>query len=198
MNNNEENKVQVFDDEKALLLNHNYDGIHELNHPLPMWWVVVFVGTVIFSIPYYFYYTHMNGPSLKDELNAEMKVINERQAAFAAKKGTFNMDEYNAIIADETHTKGAAKLYRRKCQSCHGAEGEGGIGPNLADMFWINGDGSIPEVYKIIDQGVTDKGMPAWGAELGKENVMALVDYIRKFQGTNPANAKGPQGEKYE
>jgi cytochrome c oxidase cbb3-type subunit 3 len=195
---NEENKVEVFEDEKALLLNSNYDGIHELNHPLPMWWVVIFIGTIVFSIPYYFYYTHMNGPSLKQELEADLKTIYENQAAFAAKQGSFNVDEYNAFVSTEAAQKDGAKTYKRKCKACHGEAGEGGIGPNLTDMFWINGDGSIPSLYSIVDKGVTDKGMPAWGPELGKEKVMAVVDYIAKLKGTNPANPKAPQGTKYE
>lgn len=196
---NDENKVEVFDDEKALLLEHNYDGIHELNHPLPMWWVVVFVGTIIFSIPYYVYYTHMNGPSLDEELAADLKVIHANKAAHLAKQGGFNEEEYNAYITSDPKkvAKSGRKTYKRKCKACHGAKGEGGIGPNLADMFWINGNGSTADVYKVVDKGVVDKGMAAWGEALGKEKTMAVVEYIKSFQGTNPENAKAPQGTDY-
>lgn len=196
---NDENKVEVFDDEKALLLDHDYDGIHELNHPLPMWWVVVFIGTVIFSIPYYVYYTHMDGPSLKQELEADLKVIHANKAAHLAKQGGFNLDEYNAYITSDPAkvAKSGKKTYKRKCKACHGAQGEGGIGPNLADMFWINGNGSTADVYKSVDKGIVDKGMAAWGEALGKDKTMAVVEYIKTFQGTNPENAKAPQGTDY-
>lgn len=197
---NEENKVEVFDDEKALLLDHNYDGIHELNHPLPMWWVIIFVGTVVFSIPYYFYYTHGSGPSLDQELAADMKVINENKAAYAAKQGGFNEEEYNAYIASDPAkvAQSGKKTYKRKCKACHGAQGEGGIGPNLTDMFWINGDGSTAAIYKVVDKGVVEKGMAAWGEVLGKEKLMAVVEYVKQFKGTNPPNAKAPQGTEYK
>lgn len=197
---NDENKVEVFDDEKALLLDHDYDGIHELNHPLPMWWVIIFIGTVVFSVPYYIYYNHAGGPTLKEELAADMKVIADNKAAHMEKQGGFNLEEYKAYIASDPKkvAKRGRKTYKRKCKACHGAQGEGGIGPNLTDMFWINGDGSVAAVYKVIDKGVVDKGMAAWGEVLGKEKLMAVVEYVMKFKGTTPSNPKAPQGKEYK
>lgn len=198
MSNDSDNEVKIYDDEKAVLLDHDYDGIRELNHPLPAWWVVVFIGTVVFSIPYFLYYSNFGGPSSDEELAADMAIIYQNQANAVVKKVSFNMDEYNSYIATAKAKKSGKKIYKRKCKACHGANGEGGIGPNLTDKFWINGDGSIPTIYKVVDEGVVDKGMAAWGDSLGKNKVMAVVDYINSFKGTNPENAKGPQGQKYE
>jgi cytochrome c oxidase cbb3-type subunit 3 len=197
-NNENDEKVEIFDDEKSVLLDHEYDGIHELNHPLPRWWVLVFIGTIVWSIPYYAYYMHMDGPTQAQELAAEMKIIKSNQEKFKATKVGFNIAEYEKIAADPKNAKRSKKLYKRKCKACHGANGEGGIGPNLTDKFWINGNGSLEDVYKVIDEGVTDKGMAAWGPALGKDKVMSILSYITKFQGTTPENAKAAQGEEYK
>lgn len=187
---NEEDKVEVFDEEKNLRSDHNYDGIHKSNHPLPIWWVAIFIITVVFSIPYYFNYQNSSGSNLKEKL----------VAALEEKQGGFNLDEYNTYIKSDAKkiAKSGMKIYKRKCRVCHGAQGEGGVGPNLTDMFWINGNGSVASVYEVVDKGVTDKGMAAWGEALGKEKLMAVVEYVMKFKGTNPKNAKAPQGTEFK
>lgn len=197
-NENNDDKVEIFDDEKSVLLDHDYDGIKELNHPLPRWWVVVFIGTIVWSIPYYAYYMHMGGPNQAEELAMEMKVIKEKQEKFEATKVGFSEEEYRKVAADPKNAKRSKKLYKRKCKACHGAKGEGGIGPNLTDKYWINGTGSLADVYKVLDEGVIDKGMAAWGQTLGKEKVLSVLSYVMKFQGTSPENAKAPQGKEYK
>jgi cytochrome c oxidase cbb3-type subunit III len=197
-NNENDDKVEIFDDEKSVILEHKYDGIHELNHPLPRWWVVLFIGTIVWSIPYYAHHMHIDGPTQAQELAIEMKVIEEKQKKFEATKVGFSEAEYKKIVADPKNAKLAKKLYKRKCKACHGAQGEGGIGPNLTDKFWINGKGSLADVYKILDEGVVDKGMAAWGPPLGKDKVMAILSYVMKFQGTSPKNVKAPQGKEYK
>lgn len=193
-----DDKLQVFDDEKSILLDHNYDGIHELDHPLPFWWIAIFVGSVIFSIPYYLYYTHLGGPSLDDELKESVARIEKAQSEYKASKGGFDVAKFNAYVATKEAQKSGAKTYKRKCKACHGADGEGGIGPNLTDNYWLNGDGSVASVYSVVENGVVDKGMQAWGQTLGEEKMMAVVDYVMKLRGTKPANAKAPQGELFE
>jgi cytochrome c oxidase cbb3-type subunit 3 len=196
--NDKNDKLQVFDDEKSILLDHNYDGIHELDHPLPSWWVTIFISSVIFSIPYYLYYTHFGGPTLDDELKESVARIEKAQSEYKAKQGGFDIDKFNAYVVTKKAQKSGKKTYRRKCKACHGAAGEGGIGPNLTDNYWIHGDGSIAAVYKVVEHGVIEKGMQAWGQTLGEEKMMAVVDYVMKLRGTNPANAKAPQGELFE
>jgi cytochrome c oxidase cbb3-type subunit III len=81
------------------------------------------------------------------------------------------------------------------CGSCHRADGGGNaIGPNLTDAYWLHG-GHIKDVFTTIKDGVVDKGMPAWGKSLSPQQVRDVTFYILSIQGTNPANAKGPQGE---
>jgi cytochrome c oxidase cbb3-type subunit 3 len=196
---NEDNKdVTVLDDEKGLLLDHNYDGIRELDHPLPFWWLVIFILTVVFSVPYFVYYVMATGETLTDEYVAEMKVVKEKQDAFEAKHGKFNVEKFNAFAVGIENDKKTRKIYKRKCKACHAADGGGGIGPNLADNYWVNGNGSPETIFKVIDKGVVDKGMEAWGKKLDRDQIYKLTAYVIMFKGTTPADPKEPQGEKYE
>lgn len=200
MSNSENNndKVVVLEGEQEVLLDHDYDGIKELDHPLPMWWLTIFMLTVVFSIPYYIYYEMLDGPSLIDTMQEDLHQIDEAQASFKAQQGGFDMESYKAVIAAPKAAKRGKKVYKRKCRACHGAEGEGGIGPNLTDNYWLHGDGSVATIYKTVDEGVVDKGMAAWGTTLDKEDVFKVVNYVKSLQGTNPANPKEPQGELIE
>ncbi len=197
-NDNKEKEVQVFEDEKKILLEHDYDGIRELDHPLPRWWVVTFWLTIIFAVPYWAAHTFFGAQSINEELAADMKEVVAQQAEYERKKGAFNMAEFEAYIATPKATKTGKKTFRRKCKACHGANGEGGVGPNLADNFWINGDGSPETIYKVIKNGIAEKGMPAWGPTLGKEGVFAVLKIVMDFKGTNPENAKEAQGTEYK
>jgi cytochrome c oxidase cbb3-type subunit 3 len=188
---------QILENEKNLVLNHDYDGIKELNHPLPRWWLLTFYATIIFSIPYWIYYHHMDGPTLKETHQKEMAHINQVRADYEASKGGFNQQEFQQYVATLGENKEGAKIYKRRCRSCHGEEGEGGIGPNLADNYWIHGKGDAEGIYTVIDKGVVDKGMAAWGETIGAEGVMAVTAYVMNFKGTNPANAKEPQGKEF-
>ena len=198
MSNEENDKVDVIEGEEHLLMDHNYDGIKELDHPLPSWWLAIFFITIIYAAGYYAYYTFLDGPTLKEELVVEMKRINSAKAEWEKKNNQFNLDEYNAWVNTPKAKKIAKKTYKRKCKACHGKDGGGSVGPNLADKYWKNGDGSIAAVYKVIDKGVVDKGMEAWGEKLGKEKVMAVVKYVMNFQGTTPTNPKEAEGELFE
>lgn len=194
----EKNKVEVFEDEKKILLDHEYDGIKELDNPLPNWWLTTFFLTIAFAIPYYIAHTFLGAESIKEELASDMETLEQKQAEFEAKQGAFNVSEYEAYIAQADVLKVGKKVYKRKCRACHGKHGEGGVGPNLTDAYWINGNGSLKDVYKVIDKGVVEKGMAAWGDDLGKERTFAVLKYVMDLKGTNPENAKEPQGQLYE
>ncbi|MCT4641169.1 MAG: c-type cytochrome [Bacteriovoracaceae bacterium] len=198
MSDQNKNEVEIFEDEKQILLDHDYDGIRELDHPLPKWWLITFYVTIIFSVPYYLAHTFGGAQSIQEEFKSDVKTAIKTQAEHEAKEGGFNEQEYRKILATEKIDKIAKKTYKRKCKACHGKYGEGGVGPNLTDNFWLHGDGSIATVYKTIHKGVVDKGMPAWGAKLGKKKTYAVLKYVMAFKGTNPENAKEPQGKEYK
>lgn len=194
MKDNNKDDVQVFDDEKAILLDHDYDGIRELNHPLPSWWLAIFYITIVFAAGYYAYYTFMDGPTLGQEYEVEMAEVEAAKEKWLAENGGFNLEKYNAFIVTAKGKKVAKKVYKRKCKACHAKDGGGGVGPNLADNYWVNGNGSIEDVYEIIEKGVVSKGMPAWADTLSEEQMFAVTSYVMGFKGTTPKDPKEPQG----
>ena len=196
--NEKENKVEILDDEKKILLDHDYDGIRELDNPLPKWWLYSFYLTIIFAVPYYVTHTFMNAESINDEFKKGVMAVTKIQKKYDQEKGQFSEKEYQVVISNPKMKKISKKTYKRKCKACHGSSGQGGVGPNLADNFWIHGNGSLKDMYKTINYGIVDKGMPAWGVKLGKEKVYGVLKYIADFKGTAPENPKAPQGKEYK
>lgn len=190
---NESEKTKVLPGE-PVIQNHEYDGILELNNPLPGWWLGTFYITIVFSIGYYFYYTFGSGPTLNQEYEQEIAQI-EAQKAKANPPGQSGPteEEFQAAIADTQLRQKGKAVYTAKCLACHGAEGQGGIGPNLTDKFWIHG-GKPLQVAQVIQEGILDKGMPPWKAQISTDELKGLVSFIKSLEGTNPPNAKGPQG----
>ncbi len=194
---NDKKEVEVLDDEKELVLDHNYDGIKELDHPLPAWWVFIFIATIVFAIPYYFYYTHASGPSIRDEMKEELAKIYKIQDEYEAKQGGFNIDKYNQFIITEQAKKLGKMVFNASCAACHGQKGQGGIGPNLTDKYWLHGEGKLAGVFEVIKNGVGAKGMPAWKQSLNEDEMMAVTDYVLKFK-QRYVEGKEPQGELVE
>lgn len=185
--------------EQAVLFEHKYDGIQELDNKLPPWWLALFYITIAFAVVYIFYY-HVSGMGMSSqEMYAqEMKQAEAAVADYKATHGS-GLDETNVTLADDETTLSIGEtVYKTNCVPCHGSQGEGGIGPNMADKYWIHG-GSIQDVFKVIKDGVPEKGMLAWKDQLKAEQIQAVASYILvKLQGTNPPNAKEPQGDLYE
>jgi cytochrome c oxidase cbb3-type subunit III len=186
----------VFESEKSILLDHNYDGIQELDHPLPGWWLVTFYLTIIFSAIYIGYYHVAGGPLQNQELETDLAEIKSRAPAPAssedlAAKAIAMKDDSAALAAGKT-------AYIAKCAACHGNLGEGGIGPNLTDKFWIHGSGDAASVIKVIVDGVPEKGMPTWGPIIPPEETAQLTAFIATLSGTTPPNAKGPEGKEIQ
>ena len=198
MSDNEKNVI-LNDEEKELLLDHNYDGIEEFDFPLPSWWVATFYGGVIFAALYIFYYEGLGGPSLKDEYNKEWAKVSKIRAEEAAKLGNFNYEEYKAFIAKNEDKSLGETVFVDNCVACHKEKGIGDIGPNLTDAYWLNIKGKIDPttLYPIVLNGMEDNGMPAWGDVLEKEEIYAVVDYLMQIKDTN-LPGKEPQGEKIE
>lgn len=176
--------------DSKLLIDHDYDGIKELDNPPPPWLMLIFYGTIIWSVFYVFYYHVFNGPSQIDEYNTEMA-----EAKANMPKSTF--DESNIVLlSDATSLAEGQKLYASKaCDACHGVTN---IGPNLTDEFWIHGN-KVANVFKVIKYGVAEKGMTPFKDQMTDEQIQQISSYvIVSLKGTATANTKGPQGDKYE
>lgn len=182
--------------EDTVMLDHNYDGIRELDNSLPPWWVAMFFITIGLSIIFLTYYHVLGGPSQLDEYTSAVKVAEEAKAAFAATQAN-NIDEDNLEASEDPQDLSIGQtVFMTNCVACHGAKGEGGVGPNLTDEYWIHG-GGITNVFKTIKNGVPEKGMIAWGAQLKPADILKVGSFILSLQGSNPPNGKAPQGDKY-
>lgn len=188
------NKSVSVENEEAIVLDHEYDGIRELDNSLPPWWKWGFVATIIFSVVYMWYYHIGNGPSSHEEYIAAVEKAEQQKAAFLAKSGNA-IDENNiTLLQDPADLENGKTLFQNVCAACHAPDGGGSVGPNLADDYWLHG-GSLQDVFKTIKYGVKEKGMPAWESNMSPKQLAQLTSYVKSLQGTKPAAPKAPQGD---
>lgn len=196
----EQGSVLYGDTHDQLIQGHRYDGIKEYDNPMPGWWVWLFWGSIAFGIFYYagIYFDLID--SYEEDLaqgQAELAAIRE---AYAADNPTFEADEVTlaAVIDDADMAAAGAVHYTTYCAACHGDQGQGLIGPNLTDAYWVHGGEPI-DVFDVLTNGVVDMGMAAWNNVLSPEERAELVAYIyHDLQGTDPPGAKAPEGELVE
>jgi cytochrome c oxidase cbb3-type subunit 3 len=181
-------------DEKRLM-HHEYDGIQEYDNPLPGWWKWIFVGTILFAVVYFVWY-HLGGPGVS-ETDAYKAEVAAHFAEMSKRGGQVKVTEevLAGLLQNKELIASTTQLYKAKCAQCHGQKGEGGIGPNMTDDYYIHG-GKLMDLYTVIDKGVPAKGMLAWGKLLKPGELMNLTAYMASLRGTNPPNQKAPQGEK--
>jgi cytochrome c oxidase cbb3-type subunit 3 len=181
--------------EHEIISHHEFDGIRELDNSLPPWWVNMFILTVIWGVIYMFYY-HWggNGPSSAEEYKMEVETaIKQQRIALAGQANAVDESNVTALTASGDLGEGEL-IYKTSCLVCHGAAGEGGVGPNLTDEYWLHG-GGIKNIFKTIKYGVPEKGMVAWSSTLKPADMQKVASFILTMQGTNPPNAKAPQGD---
>lgn len=168
---------------------HVYDDIVEMDNPLPRWWLLTFAATVIFSAGYFYYFEGFKAaPTPADELAAA-------RAADAARRGVeiaSTPAQLRAMSEDRAAVAEGAALFAQSCAPCHGADGEGKIGPNLTDRHWLHG-GQPDQVLATIAAGVPAQGMPAWKPALGPRKTELLTAYVLSLRGKN-LPGKAPQG----
>lgn len=184
------------DNEK--LLDHEYDGIKELDNPLPKWWLVTFYLSIIFAVIYFAYYEFMGAPTQEEQLNARMTEINQAREVAEESTGEKSEETFVAMVTDKDIIEPGKIEFMGKCLACHGANGQGLIGPNLTDEYWIHGDGSVTSMIKIINEGITEKGMPPWKGIIAPDLIEKVAVYVYSLQGSDPAGAKAPEGNKIE
>jgi cytochrome c oxidase cbb3-type subunit 3 len=195
--NKDDNKLEVMPDEKHLLLDHDYDGIQELNHPLPNWWNVIFYFSVFFGFGYFIYYQIMSGPTLRDEFKNDYAKVVAAQDEFKKLNSAFKEEKYLAIANVEGIKKGA-EVFVNNCLPCHAEGGKGDIGPNLTDAHWLVAQGTPETIYNVVFNGSEANGMPPWNEVLSSEEIYHSVAYVMSLKNTNVKGGKEPQGEKVE
>jgi cytochrome c oxidase cbb3-type subunit 3 len=188
-------KSVPIENEKQLLMDHDYDGIKELDNNLPPWWVYLFYACIVFSVIYLVRYEIMGAPDQDAELKNEMAQAKIEVAEYM-KTAPDLMDEKTVTLltdpADLTAGKG---IFETNCAACHRADGGGQIGPNLTDDNWILG-GGIKKIFHTITSGGRDgKGMIAWKGTLKPKEIQAVASYIISLKGSNPKDPKAPEGD---
>jgi len=177
-----------------LLEGHEYDGIQELDNRLPKWWLGLFYITIIFSIIYFLrYHVLKTGDLQAQEYEKEMAAASEKYKP--VQSDVLDITTVT-LLTDAANLEAGKAIYDQQCQVCHLSKGEGLVGPNLTDEYWIHG-GSIGDVYNIIVVGVPAKGMISWKDQLKPEEIQQVSSFILSLVGTNPPNAKAPEGELY-
>jgi cytochrome c oxidase cbb3-type subunit 3 len=183
------------------LMNHEADGITELDNQLPRWWVWLFVITCIFAVVYLVHYHVMkNGPLQVAMYDQEMAAAKKPEPAAAAAVGGDPAAASAAAAPEEPSNDSAVlasgkELFTRNCMVCHGPDGQGLIGPNLTDEYWIHG-GTYADVKHTIVEGVPAKGMITWKNVLKADEIQNVASYVWSLRGTTPPNPKPPEGEK--
>jgi len=182
--------------EKDVMLDHDYDGIHELDNNLPPWWTGLFYITIVFSVVYLaVYHVFDVMPLSTEEYNQEIAQAEVEVAEYLAQKAN-SIDESSVVLAtDASALEQGETIYQQNCAQCHGKLGEGGIGPNMTDDYWLHG-GSVQDVFKTVKYGVPAKGMIPWESQLTPAQMQAVSSFIlTNLVGTNPPNAKKAEGE---
>lgn len=190
------NKFRPVEQEADIDLGHDYDGIRELDNKLPPWWLYGFYLCIIFAVVYLwrFHVSH-TGPSSKEEFQIAMAKADKEKEEFL-KKSASNVDENTVVMLDASGIAAGQATYITNCAACHGKLGEGTVGPNLTDDYWLHG-GKINDIFKTIKYGVPEKGMRAWQEDLSPVKIAQVASFIKSIHGTNPPNPKEKQGEPY-
>lgn len=176
---------------------HDYDGIREFDNPLPKWWLFTLYGSIVFGVCYWFYYHTLGAgllpaAELAEEMAQAQAAEDARLAQQEAQGKGVNEEALAALVKDGEAVGRGAAVFKQNCVACHGDRGQGLVGPNLTDAYWIHGT-KLKDNYRIIAGGVLDKGMPAWKTMLGMSKVRDVAAYVISLRDTN-APGKPPQG----
>ncbi len=180
--------------EKDILMEHDFDGIKELDNRIPPWFNYLFYGSILFGVIYMLdYHVLDTGKLPAQEYREEMRQAAVQRAELIRAGALVN--ENNVTELTDTPALSDGKdIFKANCVPCHGDNAQGIIGPNLTDQYWIHG-GGMKNVFKTIKYGVPAKGMLTWEGKLNPREMQEVASYVLSLQGTNPPNAKPPQGE---
>jgi len=183
------------EEEGEIILDHNYDGIKELDNSLPPWWVYLFYATFLFGVVYLVRFHVMDGYTQQEEFEQQMEVA--RLEIEEYKKTAKDLVDVNTVelLTDPADLAAGKQIFEVNCVVCHMADGGGGIGPNLTDDNWILG-GGIKNVFNVVSEGGRDgKGMVSWKPILKPAEMAQVASYLLTFVGTTPANPKAAEGD---
>ncbi|RLD57402.1 MAG: hypothetical protein DRJ05_09795 [Bacteroidetes bacterium] len=175
---------------ERLLKDHSYDGIQELDNDLPPWWKWLFYITIVFGVIYLVRLWVFEADDLVQNTEYKLEMA-------AAPMQPQNADFEIEALTDATSIASGKVIYGTTCAVCHLADGGGLVGPNFTDDHWIHGN-SMEEMFEIVTNGVLEKGMTPYKDQLSPQKRLEVLSYIITLRGTTPANAKAPEGEKFD
>jgi cytochrome c oxidase cbb3-type subunit 3 len=188
-------KTKSIEREGEIIMDHNYDGIRELDNVLPPWWVYLFYGTIIFGVVYLVRFHVVGEYTQAEEYDQEVAAAKIEIEEY--KKNAKDLVDASTVelLTDASDLSAGEKIFTTSCVVCHMADGGGGIGPNLTDDHWILG-GGIKNVFNTISEGGRDgKGMVAWKQSFKPAEIAQVASYVISLGGTTPANPKAPEGD---
>jgi cytochrome c oxidase cbb3-type subunit 3 len=178
------------------MFEHDFDGIQELDNRIPPWFSTLFIATVVFGVVYLLDYHVFRTSKLSgDEYAEELAAAELHRRIVMATEGQIDETQL-AALNDPNALKRGEENFKKYCVSCHGSQGQGVVGPNLTDDYWIHG-GGIRNVFSTIKQGVPAKGMISWQLVFTPKQLQELASYVLSLRGTNPPGAKKAEGQLY-
>lgn len=187
------NRAVPLEREKDIMLDHDFDGIKELNNSVPPWFNLLFYGTILIAIVYMIdYHVLGTGTVMVDEYLNEVKIANDKREELI-RTGAFINENNVVLLTDAAELDKGKQIFTTNCTPCHGPDGGGTVGPNLTDKNWIHG-GGIKNVFMTVSNGVPAKGMISWKTLLTPKQVQQVSSYVLSLQGTTPATGKPPEG----
>lgn len=187
-------KAAPIEQEADIMLDHDYDGIKELDNALPPWWKYGFYITILVAVFYMLKFEVWHtGLNPTEEYNTEMAEAKAETDAYLASMKE-NVDEKSVVMLDAAGIAAGKTLFTKTCVACHSPNGGGGVGPNLTDNYAIHG-AAIQDIFKTIKYGYPDKGMQAWQSNFSPVEMQQLASYVKSLVNTNVAEGKAPQGD---
>ena len=188
-------KSEPIENEGQLLLDHDYDGIKELDNNLPPWWVYLFYACIVFAGVYLVRFEIMGGDNQEMELTKELAQAKIDVAEYM-KTAPDMMDEKSVtLLTDATALAEGKAIFTTNCVACHRADGGGAIGPNLTDEQWILGGGIKNVFHTLVNGGRDGKGMISWKGTLKPKEMQKVASYVLSLKGSNPKDPKVSEGE---
>jgi cytochrome c oxidase cbb3-type subunit 3 len=186
-------KSTPIEKEADIMLDHNFDGIRELDNRVPPWFSWLFYVTIAFAVFYMLdYHVLKSSPLPAEEYQIQVREANLQREALV-KSGAFLNEESVTLLTDPASLDAGKQIFNTNCVACHAADGGGLVGPNLTDDFWIHG-GGIKNIFKTIKYGVAAKGMISWQSQLSPKQMQEAASFVISLHGTKPANPKQPEG----